>query len=123
VIERKIMTLKMALYSSIKHWRRMIKWAKTQNPDTEPNHRDLWLGLQTVWNHGGCDVCKYFFMHLEEKCVLNPDCCTKIRICHEAWNKLNFSKTWKEWIGYSQEFLAVLVKCHKEVCHDADQVE
>lgn len=93
---------------SIKHWERMINWAKSR-PLRERTDDDLMLDLLGErWLTTDCNLCKTFRYeggkYQCENCPLtglNKQCEQTV----SPWRSVDSSKTWKTWISNAEQYM------------------
>jgi hypothetical protein len=94
------MSEKEAIKETIKHWERMIRWAKERDKSETVNPHNMVLELKEWWNGEHCPLCEKFGKRSCGKC---PPCRTcgvcsgQIYIGTNLWGKVNSSLTWGEW--------------------------
>lgn len=100
------MTEKGAIRKSIKHWERMIKWAKKQDKYARPLYSYMELEINESWYNGDCALCR-FYKDYCYNCILS----TEYVDCYDddsIWRLISDSNTWKEWIANAKQFLKQL---------------
>lgn len=87
----------------INHWKRMIKWAKTQPKKEAANKWRMFNHIQEHWEGTYCAWCiRHDGMCF--KCSLGK----KFGACDNnmnLWRMVYQSKTWEMWIKYAERFL------------------
>jgi len=107
------MTKKQAIEDSIKHWKRMIRWAKKQPAKKTMNSITMRLAmyhkLHESWIGEYCALCKKF-----PKCKNCPvaksyGICGMSAYCPKnSWADVNSSKNWGEWVIAAKQMLEQL---------------
>ena len=102
------MNKKQAIEDTIKHWKRMIRWAKKQ----KPRDRALWQtmndSIEETWQGDDCPLCKAYIC---EKCPLEKmygECSGFNK--KNLWETVNHSRTWGTWVKNAEKFLIQLTK-------------
>lgn len=93
------MTKSEAIKDSIAHWKRMIKWVKTQNPKTITSPTLMNYRIKQDWIDLYCSLCKKYYNDIDEclKCPL----AIKYKPCSEkysSWRMVEMSINWEEWL-------------------------
>jgi len=94
---------------SIKHWKRLIKWAEKQNPSEKKKMDSMSSSIGECWAGGDCPLCQAFSRKNENNYYTCTICPLKKNIgsCNDNyeysdnknnWYKVNNSKTWADWI-------------------------
>lgn len=92
------MTKKMAIRKTLAHWRRMIVWAMTQDPQDRASRMAMKGEIGEIWTSDHCPLCsKYMYGSFCRRCPLRLEygACGGLR---NAWNSVNEAETWGEWI-------------------------
>ena len=102
------MTEKQSIKEAIKHYDRMIAWAKKQNPDrkvvlkNESDSTEMQEKLGEDWYATYCPLCQQN-KDICESCPYNK----KYGFCggmgKNAWFKLRLAKNYREWIMSAQK--------------------
>lgn len=80
----------------------MIAFAKKQNLKEEPNTATMIAAIGETWYSKNCPYCKEYYRQGCDICPLNTpgsSCCNGI------WVKMNYAKTWREWIKYAKKVI------------------
>lgn len=86
---------------ALKHYDRMIKYAKKQNPNDPPAFLKMLDDIGETWYHLDCTYCNIF----KDNCLL---CSLSVHgsdsssCCMGLWSYMDKSYTWKEWIGWAK---------------------
>ena len=114
------MTAKMPQYKkdAIAHYKRMIKWAKTQPQRGEwPEYDVMSDNIHEDWYALHCSYCAKFMSHEDDvynPCYLCPLSLFKEKsfpidegkiCCNGLWAKINEAKTWSTWIKRAEKVL------------------
>lgn len=85
-----------ALNKSIKHYEKMIAWAKKQNKKEISNENVMWKSIGEHWHSNSCSLCELFVC---SKCPFGRKYgyCGKLKNKNK-WIKLVTAHNWKEWI-------------------------
>ena len=92
------MTKQQAIRKSIAHWKRMVRWAKKQDPlsITEPTLMAHQLG--EIWFCRDCPLCRKY-----QSCT---DCPLKSCGRGSAWGKVRRgSRTWGTWVQAAEQHM------------------
>jgi len=106
------MTEKQAIWKSILHWRRMIKWVKKQHPKEDTATIKMRMEIKTDWNADGCALCTLF--RLSGACSQCPlakkyDKCSGLdEDKKNAWVDVALSDTWRDWLKAAHRLLKQL---------------
>jgi len=108
------MTKKQAIWKSILHWRRMIKWAEKQPKKNRANHQYMYGEIGEWWDSLSCDLCKVCDDHGD--C---PECPLSIKYgsCKypgkNMYRSVVLSLTWEEWLKNARRMLRQLESLRK----------
>lgn len=104
------MTEKQAIWKSILHWRRMIKWVEKQDPKEGPADDEIFIGLREEPNVTYCSLCSLYYWdsHCEScplgekfgKCIINDS--------KNAYSKVESAVTWAGWLYHARRLLKQL---------------
>ena len=93
-----------ALNESIKHWERMITFAKTRKGKEFVSDVEMFTVIGETWNSGSCPLCK---LHLYgcSKCILRilygncDNLETSLTGTYEnVWSEVSNANIWSDWI-------------------------
>ena len=96
---------------AIKHYKRMIKWAKKQPPLEKQRGHKMLKEMGENWYSESCSYCKNYLIPPVPpgcwECVGNgiPKIC-----CHGLWNKMRHASTWGDWITAAKKVLKYIKK-------------
>lgn len=105
--------LKEIKKAAIKHYKKMIKWAKKQDPHKIVLETDMKKAIGEDWHGSSCPYCLHFnaikTIYICWRCPLSggPDdsCC-----CGRLWHDLNASHYWGLWVKNAKEVLKYIKK-------------
>lgn len=110
---------------AIKHYNRMIEWAKIQNPEEAVDYYLMEVAIGEDWWAGYCPFCKNFgcmvcplnteFEKTQDQNHYDPDkrndyYGSSKNCCEGLWSKMSKSETWKEWIKNAGKVRAYIRK-------------
>jgi len=121
------MTKKQAIEDSIKHWERMIKWAKKQPKRgllSMPKMKTkMFESIGEYYGGDDCPLCqRYLYAEGCEVCplgrkyrkALDKDL---VLACVLTWRKAYGSTTWAVWLKYAKLLLKDLKSLHCRLLH------
>ena len=88
---------------AIAHYKRMIKWAKTQNPRARADIVKMSYELKDCWSSDECVYCEEYIFCGE--CPLASPNWEIEGCCGGLWDKMDDARTWKTWIKYAEQVL------------------
>jgi len=99
--------LKTIKKEAIKHYSRMINWAKKQNPIELPKMEKMEDDLGEAYDYSHCSYCNYF-KGVCWKCSLIKEDVTRhhadsYSCCDGLWRNMLISLTWKEWLFWAKK--------------------
>ncbi len=118
--------IEAAIDQSIKHWQRMIEWAKERDGKIEDEHPDSFLMAVEIgenWQGDTCPLCAFIFRRDPHgKCVAggcdNCPLAQKQGYCSQqtdmsprknnAWLLVSHAHTWGGWLAYAAVMLEQL---------------
>lgn len=106
-----------ALKESIAHWRRMIKWVKTQNPKDFASSKGMYYKLHETWGATNCALCNIFnvaYNHCRNCPIRTGDGC-----CCKEYEEVDNSNIWKEWLTSAKGMLKLLETKKAELEEDS----
>jgi len=99
------MTKKQAIEESIKHYKRMIKWAKKQPQNDIALLMDMDTKLGETYGADDCPMCvKYRIYPRCNVCPLGAKYNDGFS-CTPSWRAVFHSKTWGEWVIHAEVLL------------------
>jgi hypothetical protein len=109
------MTNAQAIGESIKHWKRMIRWAKKQKANGSAKILVMAKSLHEHWKGNHCPLCKkYTDIYDYVDCFKCPlakrygECSGSNNIKGNNWQNVNSSTNWKVWIKEAKIMLKQL---------------
>ena len=105
---------KIRKFLAIRHYKRMIKWAKRQPLEHWPNYHRMEREINEDYFAPSCSYCRKFIaifinrLDCELNCGYNEDC--SCVCCDGLWDKMADSTTWKEWIEGAEAVLKYIRK-------------
>ena len=103
---------------SLKHWFRMRRWVRKQDPIFFKNYSVMEDKIGESWHSEYCELCNIYFNDLkysekyseEESCTMCPlykigKCCWLI---DSHWYNVAIAQTWGEWLENSNEMIMAL---------------
>jgi hypothetical protein len=104
---------KKAVNDSIDHWKRMIEWAKKQNPQELVIAEKMFNEIGEDWYGRFCPLCKIYYNGIS-LCVIEGEICPlyeKYGGCGRngnAWASVAKATTWGEWVSKAEIMLSQL---------------
>lgn len=110
----------VSIKKSIKHWERMIRWAKKQDPQKEAYYTEMARHLKEDWYSGSCALCTSYLktnVYSESHCFSCPiyvigECCEGENDCEtkecSVWRGVQNSENWDEWCKNAEDMLFML---------------
>jgi len=93
---------------TLSHYRRMIKYAKKQDPNEEPDAKKMLSDIGEDWYAKHCPYCQtYYRIGCPSTC---PLCNNRISCCGGLWTKMNQALTWAQWIIHAKEIVKFIKK-------------
>ena len=91
---------KAELKGCLRHYWRIRKWAKAQNPNDHPSSPLMFNSINEDYSGGSCVLCVSYTKRGCRFCPLNLNghYCGK---SNEPYKKMVYVKTWKGWIFYA----------------------
>lgn len=86
---------------SLAHYRRMIKWAKTQAKNRRPSAAEMSMDIDEEWNGDNCQYCRAHDGHCAY-CQLDD---IKSGCCSGLWKKMYDAKSWAKWIYWAERIV------------------
>ena len=86
------MTKQQAIKASIRHWVKMIKWVREQDPLATKDYAVMHTAIHDDWFC--CPLCKW----AKDMCVMN---CPIVKKCNDpgsTWHKFATCHTWDDWL-------------------------
>lgn len=83
---------------AIRHYNRMINWARTQPENDEPDPDFMFDVIGENWYSCSCSYCKKHSGKCSECKLSLPGALVAFSCCSFLWSKMSSSKTWGEWI-------------------------
>jgi len=121
------MTKRQSIDGSIKHWERMIEWAKIQPQDKKIqwvktclsngkivfSENEMTNSINENWYHKYCPLCSKYYCRIPfteyycgcKGCPLHINCCM---LGNSQWAKVSNSMTWGEWLENANVMLEIL---------------
>ena len=103
---------------AIAHYKKMIKWVKTQDPKALVLEEDMRLAITETWEGSYCAYCTRIDPTRPEgysgcfKCPLHPFSLephpTAFYCCNVGWNRLAASDTWETWLIHAEEIVTYI---------------
>ena len=108
-------TLEQDILNSISHWKRMIAWARDQNPKDPVDSLRMETSINESWYARDCPLCQRFIV----SCDLCPLTLYQGRYhtiktgCggDSAWLQVELALTWRQWVKAARKMLYVLQHC------------
>ena len=98
---------------AIKHYDKMIAWAKQQLPNACVNNLHMLDAVKAHWSAEHCVYCAELGC-VCHKCPLLAYTSTKTvgdnKCCAGLWTKMNKAKTWKSWIYHAEKVRDYIVR-------------
>ncbi len=109
------MTNKERVAKSVKHWKAMIKWVKTQDKKKPVNIYTMQAEIHTDMGSEGCPLCETFNTGNNKcpDCPLTPEygsCCDNFSdyTGKNVWQRVFDAKTWAGWLQHGKRMLKQL---------------
>lgn len=106
-----------AIKKSIAHWEKMRKWAVEQEGAVDSYL--MFKSMGTSWGASSCPLCHMFnrtlFGDLSCKdCPLRKCEPYNDHVCVKAWQDVDQSTTWKEWVSNADRLIGLLHQALKD---------
>lgn len=93
---------------TLNHYHKMIKWAKTQNPEFDVNLKLMRKEIGEDWGYAHCPYCSRFFNQRGgsecSACPLNKTIDSEA-CCDGLWDKMNNCCLWFQWIEEAEKII------------------
>ena len=128
-VTKKPVKLNELQVESIAHYKRMIKWVKTQPETDKPIEYIMGASIKEIWHGDNCAYCTKYASyskctnHLKFKHLGKIDVCPllskdipwnidneSLTCCNGLWYKMHLSITWKEWLSYANKIIKYIKK-------------
>ena len=110
---------KEELKQSLRHYWRMRKWARHQNPYDMPNRDIMDQAIEETWDGCYCVLCKTYSNRLDHSCrpcplLVNGFGCNDSGENNSIWLSMGYCNTWAEWIIAATNMAIVIMKLPRE---------
>ena len=102
------------LEASIKHWTKMIRWVKRQDPNEVVNYEKMLQHIHEEWSGTYCSLCHYYVSSCYD-CILVTHTGMSCSSVGSLWCKVDCARTWGGWLKCAKSMLATLIACRKHV--------
>lgn len=101
------MTKRKAIRKSIRHWRRMVRWAKKQDPDSRKWSVVMMEEIGEFWSDHHCALCQEYEESDCRGCPLSEigECCHKY---NSAYDVVACADTWGGFVNAGKNMIRVL---------------
>lgn len=97
---------------TLRHYMRMRRWVRTQDPEGTSLVREIIEGVGEHWGGADCPYCREYRADSSKGCKLGipSGYCASNECCAGKWSLLGHSPTWGEWLTASTEVMYYIIK-------------
>ena len=95
---------------ALAHYKRMIKWARTQPETDSVNALLMHKAIKETWGAIYCPYCVSYAGVACNLCPLYKLSSSGSHCCGGWWNKMDRAPTWKSWIKYAVKVYSFIDK-------------